>query len=141
MAEVGTPAGERRERDCTVRRLERESLGRRGEDVAAQLLRRTGYRILARNWRAGRYEIDLVGMRRGEVIFVEVKTRRPGPQSASEAITPAQRRNISRAAAAWMRENPGVGSSFRFDLIAVTWHEGREPRLDCIPGAFDAHGP
>ena len=141
MVDTGTMARERHNKSFTLRLLEREALGRRGEELAAHLLRRTGYRILARNWRAGRYEIDLVGIRRGEVVFVEVKTRRPGPQSASEAVSPAQRRNIGRAAAAWMRKNPGVGSSFRFDLIAVTWPEGRGPRLNYIPGAFDAHGP
>ena len=121
--------------------MERAALGRRGEDLAARVLLHAGYRILARNWRAGRYEIDVVGLRRGEVVFVEVKTRRPGPQSASEAVSPGQRRNIRRAAATWMRENPGVGNSFRFDLIAVTWSEDRGPLIDYIPGAFDAHGP
>jgi len=116
-------------------------LGRRGEDLAASLLRGAGYLILSRNWRAGRYEIDLVGSRGGEVVFVEVKTRRPGAQSASESVTPAQRRNIGRAAAAWMRMNPRVGRTFRFDLIAVTWPENGGPRVRYIPGAFDAHGP
>ena len=116
------------------------ALGRRGEDVAADLLRRTGHRILARNWRSGRYEIDLVVMRRQEVAFVEVKTRRPGPQSPSESLTPTQRRNIRRAAAAWMRLNPGIGTSFRFDLAAVTWSEGERPRVRYIAGAFDADG-
>jgi len=120
---------------------DRRELGRRGEDLAASLLRGAGYRVLSRNWRAGRYEIDLVGSRGGEVVFVEVKTRRPGPQPASESVTPAQRRNIGRAAAAWMRMNPGVGRSFRFDLVAVTWPENGGPRVRYIPGAFDAHGP
>lgn len=120
---------------------ESEALGRRGEDLAARLLRGAGYRILSRNWRAGRYEIDLIGARGGEVVFVEVKTRRPGPQPASESVTRAQRRRIGRAAAAWMRTNPRVGRSFRFDLIAVTWPEAGGPRVEYIPGAFDSHGP
>jgi putative endonuclease len=120
---------------------ESEALGRRGEDLAARLLRGAGYRILSRNWRAGRYEIDLVGARGGEIVFVEVKTRRPGPQPASEAVTWTQRRSISRAAAAWMRTNPQFGRSFRFDLIAVTWPENGGPHVEYIPGAFDAHGP
>lgn len=128
-----------------VRRVRRgqdpKALGCRGEDLAACLLRGAGYRIVARNWRSGRYEIDLVGTRRGEVVFVEVKTRRPGPQSASESVTAAQRRNILRAAAAWMRANPEVGNSFRFDVIAVTWPESGAPAVQYIPGAFDAHGP
>lgn len=119
----------------------RAELGRRGEDLAASLLRGAGYRILSRNWRTGRYEIDLVASRDGEVVFIEVKTRRPGAQRASESVTAAQRHNIGRAAAAWMRANPRVGRSFRFDLIAVTWPENGGPRVRYIPGAFDAHGP
>ncbi len=120
---------------------ENEALGRRGEDLAARLLRGAGYRILSRNWRAGRYELDLVGALGDEVVFVEVKTRRPGPQCASEAVTPLQRLNIRRAAAAWMRAHPRVGGSFRFDLVAVTWPRSGGPRVEYIPGAFDAHGP
>lgn len=119
----------------------RTTLGRRGEELAARLLRGAGYRIVSRNWRAGRYEIDLVGVRRSEVVFVEVKTRRPGPQAAAESVTPAQRRHIRRAAAAWMRQNPGLGDSFRFDLVAITWPEGAGPSVRYIPAAFDAHGP
>jgi putative endonuclease len=119
----------------------RQELGRRGEDLAANLLRGAGYRILSRNWRTGRYEIDLVASRDGEVVFIEVKTRRPGAQRASESVTTAQRQNIARAAAAWMRANPRVGRSFRFDLVAVTWPENGGPRVRYIPGAFDTHGP
>lgn len=128
--------------DGGVRLLgDREALGRRGEDLAARLLRGAGYRILSRNWRAGRLEIDFVGTRGGEVAFVEVKTRRPGPQPASEAVTPAQRRHLARAAAAWMRMHPGTGSSFRFDIIAITWPESGKVIVEYIPGAFDANGP
>ena len=116
-------------------------LGRRGEDLAAGLLRRDGYRILARNWRAGRYEIDLIGIRSGEVVFVEVKTRRPGPQPVEECLTFSQRHHIGRAAGAWMRENPGVGRTFRFDVVAISWPARSSPRVRHIPGAFDANGP
>lgn len=127
--------------DGKIRLLsDREALGRRGEDLAARLLRGAGFRILARNWRAGRFEIDFVGARGGEVSFVEVKTRRPGPQPASEAVTPAQRRHLATAAAAWMRMHPGVGSSFRFDIMAITWPECGKVIVEYIPGAFDASG-
>jgi len=118
----------------------RAALGRRGEELAARLLARAGYRILARNWRTGRYEIDIVGLRLGVVAFVEVKSRRPGPQPASDSLTRAQRRRIGRAAAAWMRQNPGVGHSFRFDLVAVTWPRDGAPRVEHIADAFDAGG-
>ena len=117
------------------------ALGRSGEDLAADLLTRAGYRILDRNWRDGRCEIDCVAIRSGQVVFVEVKTRRPGPQPASEAVTPAQRHNIRRTAAAWMRRHPRVGASFRFDIIAFTWPPDSDPEVTYIPGAFDAADP
>ncbi|MBT4819215.1 MAG: YraN family protein, partial [Lentisphaerae bacterium] len=51
-------------------------LGRRGERIAARLLREVGYDVLARNFRAEAGEIDIVA-RDGETLcFVEVKTRR-----------------------------------------------------------------
>jgi putative endonuclease len=116
------------------------SLGRRGEELAASLLLRDGYRILARNWRSGRYELDLVGIRDQEVAFVEVKTRRPGPQPVEECVSPAQRRHIGRAAAAWMRANPGTGRTFRFDVVVISWPLRSRPRIRHIPDAFDATG-
>ena len=101
--------------------------------------------ILDRNWRSGRYEIDLVA-REGQVIaFVEVKTRGPGPQAPLEAIGPGQRRRIRRAAEAWIHAHPGVGSEFRFDAVGVSLGRGRgdgpgpvEPRIRHVRDAW--HG-
>lgn len=95
-----------------------------------------GFRILARNWRAGRLELDLVAERAGEVVFVEVKTRRPGPQPAREAMTWRQRRTLRRAAASWMREHQ-MGRAFRFDLLAVTWPARGSPRIEHIPAVLE----
>lgn len=55
-------------------------LGRWGEDLVVRLLKREGLRVVARNWRDGKREIDLVMVdrKRGEVVFVEVKTRTRG---------------------------------------------------------------
>jgi putative endonuclease len=114
----------------------RAALGRTGEEYAARLLERAGYRILDRNWRDGRREIDLVALWGTEVVFVEVKTRRPGPQSASEALTTLQRRRIRQAAAAWLRCHPGVGATVRFDLVALTVRAGRPPAVRHVAGAF-----
>lgn len=70
------------------------------------------------------------------VVFVEVKTRRPGPQPAAEALAPAQRRHLRRAAEAWIHAHPGVGREFRFDLVVVEWSEGRASRIEHLPDAF-----
>jgi putative endonuclease len=112
------------------------SIGRRGERAAARHLRRRGWRLLARNWRAGGGEIDLV-VRRGSVMAIcEVKTRRRdvGP----ELVTARQRERIRRASAcyaAWTRLPAGV--DVRLDLILVS-RRRRLPgwRVEHLPGAL-----
>lgn len=74
--------------------------------------------------------------REGVVAFVEVKTRRPGPQRAAEGLAPAQRRRIRRAAESWIHSHPGVGREFRFDLVTVDVGGGGPPRVDHIEDAF-----
>lgn len=116
-------------------------LGRRGEELAVRLLLRDGWVILDRNWRDGRREIDVVATRAGQVAFIEVKARSPGPQAACEAVTRSQRRNICKAAAAWLHRHPGIGRSFRFDVIAVTDGPGGTATVVHVPGAFEADDP
>ena len=54
---------------------EHNDIGREGEDVAASYLMQNGYRIVARNWRYGPKEIDIVARDGETMVFVEVKTR------------------------------------------------------------------
>ena len=55
--------------------LSKKSIGDFGEKKAAQYLRLRGYRILERNWRSGKYEIDIIAATVKDLVFVEVKTR------------------------------------------------------------------
>ena len=82
------------------------------------------------------------------VVFVEVKTRRGARHgSAVEAVDAAKQARLARAAAAWLRENPGRASRVRFDVIACTPpHRGTgdglagDWRIEHWPAAFDAAG-
>ncbi|MGH7540310.1 MAG: YraN family protein, partial [Gemmatimonadota bacterium] len=106
------------------------------ETHAARHLEGAGHRVLDRNWRSGRRELDLVTLDGHTVVFVEVKTRRPGPQPGAEALAPRQRRHLRRAAEAWIHAHPGIGREFRFDLVVVETAPGRPPRIDHLPDAF-----
>lgn len=111
-------------------------LGRRGEDVAARHLGRSGWRILARNFRLGHKEIDIVARRGRLVAFVEVKTRRNAVfGDPLEAITPAKRREIECVAQAWVARYGGTEDTYRFDAIAVYW-SGPEPVVSHVADAW-----
>ena len=74
----------------------RRSLGDEGEARAARFLEKRGYRIVARNVRAGGVEIDIVARRGGLVVFAEVKTRRSRAAGAPEEAVDARKRARGR---------------------------------------------
>lgn len=112
-------------------------LGKSGEEAAAGLLKENGYKILARNYKTGLGEIDIIACDRDTFCFVEVKTRnslRFGlPQ---EALSARKRRQISKAAVNFLKENKLLDKKARFDVVSVVY-AGGEPRLDLIKDAFE----
>ena len=110
------------------------NIGLRGEELAVRYLEGAGFRILARNWRSGRYELDIVAERDGVLHVVEVKTRRAGGLTAPEdALTPAKFRALCRAASLYI-ERYGLDMEVVFDLVAVDdYPDGARVRF--IPSA------
>ncbi len=100
--------------------------GRGGEDAAEAFARDKGWIVLARNWRQGRLELDLVCRDGDQVVFVEVKPRDArGMPRPDEALTPRKQRNLVRAARAWLAAHDAWASPCRFDLVSVTRGDGR----------------
>ncbi|MFQ5985516.1 MAG: YraN family protein [Alphaproteobacteria bacterium] len=92
--------------------------GLHAEGLCAWRLRLKGYRILARRFRVGAGEIDIVARRGRVVAFVEVKARREA--GGEEALTPRQRARIVRAAEAFLARRPELaGLDLRFDVMLV----------------------
>ena len=98
-------------------------LGITSEQTAATFLHQHGYRILARNFRIGRKEIDIVARKSDVIAFIEVKAR-AGPACGHplEAITWKKRREIMQVASAWMDRHGHSALTYRFDAIAVVWY-------------------
>lgn len=109
-----------------------------GEELAARYLEAKGLRVLDRNWRAGRRELDLVALDGDVVAFVEVKTRAPGPQAPLEAVGRLKRRDLRRAAESWIHAHPGIGREFRFDVIGVRIPARGPPLIEHVTNAFYA---
>lgn len=98
----------------------RQRLGRYGEAIAADLLRRKGYDVLARNWRCAAGELDLIVRGPRTLVAVEVKARRSlAFGSPVEAITPQKAARLRQLTARWLTEHPqGIGE-VRIDVVAV----------------------
>lgn len=118
--------------------------GREGEEMAAAFLETKGFRIMERNYRFERSEVDLVCFlpaRRwedgGEMVFVEVKTRRgTGFGQPEEAITAEKQRHLVRAARAWLHERKMEGTPARFDVVSILMEAGAEPEMRHLENAF-----
>jgi putative endonuclease len=122
----------------------RRELGDLGERLAAEHLTRAGYRVLDRNYRTARGELDLVAAGYGALVFCEVKTRvigRAGPPGPLDGIGPVKRRRLRRLAREWLQDPASAGRPWaprlRFDAIGVTFSPtGRLLELDHLEGAF-----
>lgn len=116
-------------------------LGDRGERSAAKFLKKKGYRILARQSRSRLGEIDLIAQDGDSIVFVEVKTRSSSHAGhPSEAVTLTKRRQLTRAALAWLKQRGLLNHRARFDVIAITWGDGRSPVIEHYENAFEAVG-
>ena len=126
----GTPE-ERRRRGFWARLL-----GSRGERRAVRELKRRGYRILGRNLRTPRGELDVLAEEGGCLVLVEVKTTaRATEASPWERVGGAGRRRLE-GIGAWLTAQPAFrGRGFRCDLAAVTYEDGR-PVVTIRPDAL-----
>lgn len=111
------------------------TLGKAGEDTAAQYLEQHGYTILERNWRKNHLELDIVAAKDGELIVVEVKTRSNTDYiEPQDAVNWQKIRRIVVAADAYIKHFC-MDASVRFDIITVVGRPG-EFRIEHIKDAF-----
>lgn len=118
-----------------------QELGELGERIAERWLARTGWTVLARRWRSGRRDVDLIVHRGSVVAFVEVKARRGlGFGDPAESVHWRKRRELTRSALAWIDRHGMDGLEYRFDVLAVLLHGGRV-RVRHLEDAFPIHMP
>ena len=104
-------------------------LGEIGERCAATYLRRHGYRIVERNYRPYKNEIDIIARKRSGIYFVEVKTRSvhkdsPYYKSPAESVTSQQMHNIRSAAKTYIASSKFAECFFGIAEVYVTERKG-----------------
>lgn len=95
-------------------------LGKEGEEEAVRLLNEKGYVIHHRNWRSGKYELDIVAQQHDELVIVEVKTRRNVLYATPETAVDGRKiRRIVSSTNAYLHKYR-IDANVRFDIITVT---------------------
>jgi putative endonuclease len=116
--------------------MNKRAEGTRGEELAAAYLERIGYRIIERNYRFDRGEIDLIAQDGDELVFIEVKARRSGafglPQ---DAVTPQKEEQIKKVAEGYLFEHQIENQACRFDVVAIAYERGGTD-IELIRNAF-----
>ncbi|MCD4697245.1 MAG: YraN family protein [Bacteroidales bacterium] len=94
-------------------------LGKKGEELAARYLTEKGYRILEKNWRFGKDEIDIIAKHNDTIVIVEVKTRSTDFFGDPEdAVTDRKQQFLIRAAEEYVIQNK-IDEELRFDIISI----------------------
>ncbi|WP_330932449.1 YraN family protein [Spiractinospora alimapuensis] len=104
-------------------------LGMKGEEIAAEYLRRRGMRILARNWRCPTGELDIIAAWGETLVAVEVKTRTMGRYAYPfHRVTPEKVARLRRLVRRWRTQSGMRFRSVRIDAVSVLhtmdgrWH-------------------
>lgn len=103
-----------------------QRLGELGERIAERWLRKHGYTILARRFRFGRRDIDLVAQRESTIAFVEVKARK-GVEFGDpvEAVHHRKQRELTKSARVWIDRHGRDGELYQFDVVGILVAEER----------------
>jgi putative endonuclease len=114
---------------------ESHDLGRKGEELAVEYLKKSGFKILHRNWKWGRNEIDLIAENDDFIIFTEVKARNEDCLlQPVTAVTKDKQKSIIIAADGYVNRFK-IDKESRFDIITVI-KKPESFEIEHIPDAF-----
>ncbi|RLA83558.1 MAG: YraN family protein [Deltaproteobacteria bacterium] len=116
-------------------------LGKKGEDLATEFLKKSGYRILKRNYRCPFGEVDIIAEDGGVLAFVEVKARSSDSYgSPAEAVDWRKRDRVARVASHYLQRRGLEGKvPVRFDVVCLNFSP-IGPIVELIKGAFGLEG-
>lgn len=115
----------------------RIDIGKRGELLAVDFLKKNGYKILENNFRCRYGEIDIIAMEGKAIAFVEVKTKTNdafGPPKT--AVDLRKQRQLSKAALAYLTQNRLTNHPARFDVVGISIIEDKT-EVELIRNAFE----
>ncbi|MBB1151284.1 MULTISPECIES: YraN family protein [unclassified Myroides] len=114
---------------------ESKKLGKKGEELAVAFLEEKGYRIVARNWKHHKAEVDIIAEVDDLLVFAEVKTRSSTDFGLPhEFLKPPQIKRLVTAANAFCVQFKR-SEEVRFDIVAISIKKTL-PEIEHIERAF-----
>ena len=112
------------------------NLGKKGEDIAVEYFRKSGYGIIEKNYRTVFGEIDIIAKDKDIIVFIEVKTRADKTFGYPfEAVTKRKREKIRKVALSFMKKHKKELPA-RFDVLSIFTENGKE-QIEHIKDAFE----
>lgn len=111
-------------------------LGKYGEELAADYLKDSGFRIIAMNWTFGKAEVDIIASFDRYIVFVEVKTRSGTDFGLPEDfVSPSKQKRLQWAAEGYIYQHDYKGE-VRFDIVSVLFDSTGKYKINHIEDAF-----
>ena len=110
-------------------------LGKKGEQLAIDFLIKNEYKILEKNYRYLKAEVDIIAQKESTLVVVEVKTRSTNyfgdPQ---DAVNPKKIKHLVSAIDYYIIDKD-LDVEVRFDIIAII-HQNNKTRIEHLEDAF-----
>ena len=110
-------------------------LGRKGEQLALELLQKKGYTILDKNWRYQKAEVDIIAQKENTLAIVEVKTRSSTDFGHPQEFVKPKKIKLLVAAIDEYVIAKDIDVDVRFDVIAIV-KDGSNFSIEHIEDAF-----
>ena len=117
--------------------MKRRNTGILGEKLAADFLKKRGYKVMETNYRCPQGEIDIVARHKDFLVFIEVRSKTSLEfGSAEESVTPMKRERIRTAARHYRQSHRDLPELWRIDFVAVELGpRGKPSRIELIENA------
>ena len=119
--------------------MDRQEVGKLGEEAARKFLKKRGYRIRETGFRCRHGEIDIVAKKKDYLVFVEVRTKTNLEfGTPEESITQAKKERLIASALTYTATHENIPPLWRIDVVAIELDEkGKTRRIDLIENAIE----
>lgn len=119
--------------------MKRQSLGKKGEELAQAFLKKRGYSVRETNYRCPHGEIDIIADKDSCLVFIEVRTRSsPALGTPEESINFIKKEKLRNIALYYLATHSSLPSIWRIDVVAVEMdRQGQPSRLEVIENALE----